>query len=322
MRRRGPLLPSGAAAVALGMILVLLAGAAILVSNPRHRAFYFGSALPAERDGAGEADQGAGGARRLPPGAASLVEPVRAGSGKPYVPRPDAAGRIRIPVADQVPWRLPFEGVPPGWDLREFAGRADVEVVRVDGRVAARLRTDQASFALYRDAPIDLGEFPLLSWSWKVVRLPAAGDVRGAATDDQAAQLYIIFPRWPAPRTTSDVVGYVWDSRAPVGTRVRSPKADNVRIVVVESGPARLDAWQTYQRDVAADYAALFGRRAPRVGMVAVMIDSDDTRGRAEALLGDLVFSRAVRGRTEIPNVYAKITRMTAPERVPRSTAR
>lgn len=305
----------GAAAVAFGVILVLLAGAAILVSNPRHRAFYFGSASPRERDDASDA-------KRLPAGAAAPVEPAGARSGKRYVPRPDGAGRIRIPVADQVPWRLPFEGVPPGWDLREFAGRADVEVVRADGRVAARLRTDQASFALYRDARIDLGEFPVLSWSWKVVRLPAAGDVRGAATDDQAAQLYVIFPRWPAPRTTSDVIGYVWDSRAPVGTRVRSPKADNVRIVVVESGPARLGAWQAYERDVAADYAELFGRRPPRVGMVAVMIDSDDTRGRAEALLGDLVFSRAVRGRTEIPNVYATITRMTASDRVPGSTPR
>ena len=119
-----------------------------------------------------------------------------------------------------------------------------------------------------------------------------------------------------------DGIGYVGDSHAPVGTRVRSPKADNVRIVVVESGPARLGAWQAYERDVAADYAELFGRRPPRVGMVAVMIDSDDTRGRAEALLGDLVFSRAVRGRTEIPNVYATITRMTASDRVPGSTPR
>ena len=322
MKRADPALPIGAAVVAVGVILVLLAGAAILVSNPRHRAFYFGSALPQESGEGGDAARGAG-AKRVPPGGGSLVEGVGAGSaGKRYVPRPDAAGRIRIPVADQVPWRLPFEGVPPGWELREFSGRADVEVVRVDGRVAARLRTEQGSFALYRDALIDLSEFPVLSWSWKVIRLPASGDVRGATTDDQAAQLYVIFPRWPAPRTASDVLGYVWDSHAPVGTRVRSPKADNVRVVVVESGAARLAAWQAYERDVAADYVELFGRRPPRVGMVAVMIDSDDTRGRAEALLGDLVFSRRSRGTTEIPNAYAKMTRMTGPDRLPASAPR
>ena len=46
------------------------------------------------------------------------------------------------------------------------------------------------------------------------------------------------------------------------------------------------------QRDVARDYATLFGRQPPRVGQVAVMIDTNDTRGVAEALIGDLIFAR------------------------------
>jgi hypothetical protein len=73
------------------------------------------------------------------------------------------------------------------------------------------------------------------------------------------------------------VLGYVWDSRAPVGTRLKHPRAANVRIVVVESGPARLNQWRSYERNVAADYAALFGRQPPRAGKVAVMVDSNDT---------------------------------------------
>src|SRR5206468_2389448 len=132
-------------------------------------------------------------------------------------------------------------------------------------------------------------------------RLPSGGDVREAARDDQAAQLYVIFPRWPSPRTASDVIGYVWDSRAPTGTRIKHPRADNVRIVVVESGPARLSEWRTYERNVAADYTALFGRQPPRVGKLAVMVDSNDTRGEAEALFGDLIFARTPQGGTEIP---------------------
>jgi len=175
----------------------------------------------------------------------------------------------------------------------EFAGRASVELVRAEAGMALQLRSSGASFALYRDVIVDLKEFPLLTWSWKVVRLPAAGDVRQSATDDEAAQVYVVFPRWPAPLTSSDVVGYVWDSRAPVGTQLSNPKAANVRIIVVESGTARLGTWQRQRRNVAADYVALFGRQPPRVGQVAVMIDSDDTGSDAEALIGDLVFSRA-----------------------------
>ena len=267
------------------VVLVLLGGALVLLASPRHRAFYLGG-------------------RAAPPpdtGGVSAVSPVAALSPDRRVPRPDAGGRIVVPVADRVPPELPAEGIPAGWGLMEFAGRASVELVRAEAGMALQLRSSGASFALYRDVIVDLKEFPLLTWSWKVVRLPAAGDVRHAATDDEAAQVYVIFPRWPAPFTNSDVIGYVWDSRAPVGTQLTSPKAANVRVVVVESGTSRLGAWQRQERNVAADYAALFGRQPPRVGQVAVMIDSDDTRGDAGAFFGDLVFSRGTTERTEIP---------------------
>jgi len=110
-----------------------------------------------------------------------------------------------------------------------------------------------------------------------------------------------VFPRWPSPLTRSDVIGYVWDSHAPIGTQLESPKAANVKIIVVESGTARLGAWQRQERNVAADYAALFGRPPIRLGQIAVMIDSNDTQSDAEALFANLVFSRGTTERVEIP---------------------
>ncbi|MBI2159258.1 MAG: DUF3047 domain-containing protein [Candidatus Rokubacteria bacterium] len=189
--------------------------------------------------------------------------------------------------------------MPPGWELKEFAGRAAIELVRGDPGLAIRLRSAQASFALYRDVIVDLREFPVLAWQWRVARLPAAGDVRELAADDQAAQVYVIFPRWPAPLVNSEVIGYVWDSQAPVGTRLASLKAPNVRIIVVESGASRLDAWQPQERNVAEDYLALFGRQPPRVGQVALMIDANDTRSDAEALFAEIAFSRTRAERME-----------------------
>jgi hypothetical protein len=204
-------------------------------------------------------------------------------------------------MADRVPGRLPAEGVPAGWSAREFAGQPTIELVRVDGRLATRLRSERASVALHRDVLVDVREFPYLSWSWKAVRLPAAGDARDPTRDDQAAQIYLVFPRWPSPRTHSDVLGYVWDARTPAGTRMTNPRATNVRLVVVESGGARLNEWLTYERNVAEDYAALFGRQPPRVGKVAIMTDSNDTRSEAEALFGDLTFARTAQGKAEFP---------------------
>jgi hypothetical protein len=222
------------------------------------------------------------------------------------MPDADSAGRIRVPVADVVPPRLPADGAPRGWQVKEFAGQAMVRLVRSDGRLALRVRSERGSVALHRDVTVDLDAFPYLTWAWKVTQLPPAGDVRDTTRDDQAAQLYVVFPRWPSPRSASDVVGYVWDSRAPVGTRLTHPRARNVRIIVVESGRGNLDAWQRYHRNVAEDYRALFGRPAPRVGTLAVMVDANDTRAEAEALFGDLVFSRTSPGRAEIPSIVLR----------------
>jgi hypothetical protein len=200
---------------------------------------------------------------------------------------------IEIHVGNRLDATPPADGRTSVWSVKELTGRSDVAIVRADGRAALSLKSDRSSVALYRSIVLDAIEYPILTWSWKVVRLPSAADVRERARDDQAAQVYVVFPRWPSPMTTSDVIGYVWDTTAPVGTRVASPKAPNVRIIVVESGSARLGGWERYERNIAEDHAALFGRRPPRVGYVVVMADSNDTRTDTQAFVGPLAFLRA-----------------------------
>ena len=284
--------------------MLLGIGAGVLLANPRHRAFYFDS------PNGGDAPIAAPPTFALPtplgfdrqaPAPAPITRTVSASSTAIRVPMPDADGVVRVPITDAVPGHLPASGAPLGWEVKEFTGDASVELVRNDGRVALRLRSERTSFALHRDVVLDVRQYAMLAWSWKVVKLPAGGDVRDPARDDQAAQVYVIFPRWPSPPTSSDVIGYVWDSQAPVGTTLRHPKAPNVRIIVVESGSARLDTWQRQVRNVAEDYRTLFGRQPPRVGKVALMIDSNDTRGEAEALFGDLTFFRPGVAGMEIP---------------------
>lgn len=266
----------------VGTIALILAvlGTGILLASPRHRSFYFG---------AGESSPAALVYRTTttPLGwkSAALDAPVsRTRSGGA------SNGRLDVPLADPIPWTLPADGVPAGWSVKEFTGGADVELLRVDGRLALKLRSDRSSFVIYRDVVVDLNELPLLTWSWKVTRLPAGGDVRQAGRDDQAAGVYVVFPRWPSPLTRSDVIGYVWDTTAPVDTRAASPQAANVKLVVVESGRKEVGQWRRYERNVVQDYIDLFGRKPPRAGKIALMSDSNDTRTDTEALFSGMGF--------------------------------
>ena len=260
----------GALVVAVGVVLAV---------SPRHRTFYLG-----HLGGATDTARASANAETLAPRGAGRG--ARRTTVRVTVPTQDAEGRVRVPVADLVPWALPAEGVPAGWDLKEFVGKPDVELVRADGRLALHLRSESSSFALYRDVVVDPNVQPRLAWSWKVTRLPIDGDARVPTRNDQAVGLYVVFPRWPAPLTTSEVLGYIWDSVAPVGTVVPLPNAPNVRLIVVESGVGGLKEWRSYDRDVARDYAAVFGAAPGRVGKLALMSDT------GEAFVTDVRFQR------------------------------
>ena len=268
--------------------LVLLLGGAItlvvafvMLSSPRHRAFYFGDQPVAGAPPVYQSN--ALGLQRV-----SVVAPVSRTRQETV-----ADGRLEVPLADKIPWSLPADGVPSGWSVKEFTGLAEVELLRADGRLAVRMRSDRSSFAIYRDVVVDLAELPVMTWSWKAMRLPIGGDARVAKRDDQAAAIYVVFPRWPSPLTRSDVIGYIWDTTAPAESSFPHPRADNVKLIVVESGPQQVGQWRRYQRNVAEDYAALFNRKPPRVGKVALMSDSNDTRSDSEALFAAVGFIRA-----------------------------
>lgn len=137
--------------------------------------------------------------------------------------------------------------------------------------------------------------------------LPENGDGRARGTDDQAIQIYIVIPRWPSPRANSEVIGYVWDTRAPVGERIVRTDSPNVRSIVVESGAARRGRWIREERNVYRDFVELFGREPARAGFIALMTDSNDTQGSTEALVDELVFLKASTGNAGFSRRYAKM---------------
>ncbi|MBE7415189.1 MAG: DUF3047 domain-containing protein [Deltaproteobacteria bacterium] len=197
-----------------------------------------------------------------------------------------AGGVIEVPIKPAP------QGPPEGWQLKEWKGKADFKVVKEDFGPAIHLKSERTSSALYKDVEFELKDYPYLSWRWKVASLPQGADVREKSKDDQAAQVYVIFPKWPAV-VNSKVVGYIWDTSAPAGSSVRSTKTGNTRYMVLRSGPDGLGAWHSETRNVYEDYKKLFNEEPPRIGKVSVMIDSDDTRSSAESFIGDIRFSNA-----------------------------
>jgi len=205
-------------------------------------------------------------------------------------PAPDSSTPV-IPGLSLVFLPGPNGAAPPlAWRLQEFAGPARFHVAEVGGTGVIRLESEETSFALHRDVEVDLAELPYLTWTWRVDALPEGGDVRRREADDQAAQLYVVFPRFPS-MLRSRVLGYVWDASAPAGSSLVSVTSSLARIVVLESGPAKAGRWIEETRNIREDYRRLFREEPPRAGKVTLLINSQHTRSRAVAWFGPIRFA-------------------------------
>src|SRR5262249_60197787 len=133
-----------------------------------------------------------------------------------------------------------------------------------------------------RKGKVNPKETPILEGTWKAVTPPKGGDPRRKETDDQAAQIYVTWPRFPEA-VRSQIIGYIWDTTVPAGTIVKSQKTGTVTYVVVRSGSADLGKWITERRNVVEDYRRIYGVAPDNPGVISIAIDSDDTSSSAES---------------------------------------
>ena len=184
-------------------------------------------------------------------------------------------------------------GIPPGWRGESWgkASGEDLTVIEEDNQRALRLRSaaDRVTLSIDLDHRVDLGRTPILEWRWKVTVLPRGGDARVKARADQAAQVYVVWPRPPA-LLRSQIIGYAWDTSAPAGATIPSRKTSTVTYVIVRSGTADLGRWITERRDVAEDYRRIYGEAPGAPGALSLSIDSNDTGSSAESFIGPILF--------------------------------
>ena len=205
-----------------------------------------------------------------------------------------AAGDGRVVVIeDWLTAAVSQRGIPSGWKGEGFGQRADYDftIEQGAGRRFIHLESRDEHSTIARDitGKVNLKETPILEWTWKATILPTGGDLRRKETTDMAAQLYVVWPRFPA-LLRSRIIGYVWDATTPVTTIVKSQKTGTVTFVVMRSGSGDLGKWLTERRNVAEDYRKIYGEIPDNPGAITISIDSNDTHSTAESFMGPMVF--------------------------------
>jgi len=206
-----------------------------------------------------------------------------------------AAADTGILMVDRFAGGADAKGIPVGWSLEKEPGSSSKIVIQQEkiGHFLHLLSVGDA-FGVKKEISFAISKYPHLFWRWRATKLPQGGDIRKRETDDQAGQIYVLFPKFPTLVNIRSV-GYIWDSQAPVGLSGTSTAYGKMKYVILQSGVTKLNQWISEARNVYEDYKKLFQEDPPTVGAVLLYINSQHTKSSAACDYAEIFFSTTLK---------------------------
>lgn len=145
-----------------------------------------------------------------------------------------------------------------------------------------------------------------LQWDWRIDLPPSDADPGDRSREDSAMRVALSFDgdrsQMPARELMlSDLsqaltgheipyatLVYVWAPERELGEIVIDPRTTRVRSIVVGNQTTPMRTWLRTRRDVAADFAEVFGEPPGPLKGIALFVDADHTESRAIGWYGDL----------------------------------
>lgn len=179
-----------------------------------------------------------------------------------------------------------------GWESKSFKGETGYRLETVDGLRVLAADSQATGSGLFKEQRIDLNQTPFLNWSWRVARPLTGLNEQSKAGDDYAARIYVVLKGGLAFWQTR-AINYVWAGNTLKDTVWPNAFAGDHAMMMALRGPeAAINAWYTEKRNVRADLQKLFGEAIAAIDAVAVMTDTDNSGGQAQAFYGDIWFSK------------------------------
>ena len=202
--------------------------------------------------------------------------------------------------------------VPDGWkplSFKNISRSTTYEVVKDGDKTVVKADSNVSASGLIKEVRINPRDYPIIRWRWKVNNLVQKSDTTRKDGDDYPARVYVTFEydqdkvsvgkklKYKAGRVLfGDIpigaINYVWETKAPIGVILDNAYTDFVKMIVVQSGPNRVGLWIDETRNIYDDYKMAFGEEPPMINGVAIMSDTDNTKERAVAYYGDIVFEK------------------------------
>ncbi|KAA3603942.1 MAG: DUF3047 domain-containing protein [Calditrichaeota bacterium] len=143
------------------------------------------------------------------------------------------------------------------------------------------------SIIIGKEVKWNLKKYPVLTWKWRVRKLPEDADA-WKGKNDSAAGLYITFKRnfFGIPKS----IKYIWGSTLPEGTEFRKEKLGKPHVIVVQSGKENVGEWVTVTRNLAEDFEKAWGEKPDnKILAIGFLTDGNSTGTEASADYDELI---------------------------------
>jgi hypothetical protein len=185
----------------------------------------------------------------------------------------------------QTPIQITFNGdevgkFPSGWISRDQQNMTKVYSVQAEGeKKFLHADANTLSIQISYEKKWNMGDYPILRWSWRAVIFPDASNEKIKSGNDSVLGLYVIFSGLPSVKA----IKYIWSDTLPVGATFNSPYSSGTKMIVIRSGRELAGTWVVEERNVLSDYERLFGKETKRqvAQGIAILTDSDNTNSRA-----------------------------------------
>ena len=178
-----------------------------------------------------------------------------------------------------------------GWEEKGFAGKTEYQLVKEGDRTILHATAHATASGLFKEVEIDLTSHPYLNWEWRADKPhPPLAD-RTKAGDDYVARIYVVVKGGLLFWKTR-AINYVWASsekRDSVWPNAFAGK--NAMLLAVRSAADKQGVWYREKRNVYEDLLAIFGEEIKTIHAVAIMTDSDNSKGSVAASYGDITFT-------------------------------
>jgi hypothetical protein len=198
-------------------------------------------------------------------------------------------------------------GARPGtWKHQEFPGKraSAYRSARLDGRDVVQVDAVSSASMLRNKVRVESTDFGHLQFSWRIPALITGADLTDRQQSDSPVRVVLAFEGDRSKFSARDgmlselahaltgepmpyaTLMYVWCNHSAPGTVLTNTRTSRIRKLVLESGPAKLNRWLDYERDVRADFIKVFGEEPGALVSIGIMTDTDNTETSTTAWYG------------------------------------